>query len=316
MPRHPMRGTPAVAAAVVAGLLAVGVALWGATHQTSPEEAATGSPSPSGSAPLSTGTPPEPTGSPSGEPVDARSLLDEALVGWRGADTGAFTQVSVIPGIGSLRLEGVYELSSRSSDVTQVFEAEDGDPVEIRFVGARGVTYLNSSGWEPALRTCWMGLDSRVLAESTGVAMVNGADSLPANVVALAHARAARVDPSDPDIVVGTVRLADVASLFGSGLVGALREDVPDAPVDATFRLADGDIVGWRVSGRSMAAALRSGEALAEPNGVLLAAVSSYDVEVEYAGVGATEVDVRLPAAALRMTREQAQSDEGCPAAR
>lgn len=304
--------------AVVAGLLAIGLSIWGATHQGSDGEAG---PSPSAGAPpsptqSSSATPTEPSGSPSVEPVaDARTRLREALARWQQADTGAFTQTSVIPGIGKLTLEGVYRLSTRSSEVTQVFTGEDDEAVEIRFLGTQGDTYLNSPDWERELRPCWMRIDARTLSESTGISIVNGAGSLPANVVALSRARALRADQSDPEVVVGTVRLVDVAPLFGSRLVNALRDATLDVPVPAEFRLVDGEIVGWRVSGRSMAAVLGSEEALAEPDGVLLAAVASYDAVIEYDELGAAVPDVRPPAPGLRMTPAQARSGAGCPAA-
>lgn len=304
------------APAVVAGLLAIGLSIWGATHQASDEEAG-GSPSASAPPSHSPSAAPDPSGSPSGKPVlDARSRLREALARWQDADTGAFTQTSVIPGIGKLTLKGVYQLSTRSSEVTQVFASEDEEPVEVRFLGTQGDTYLNSPDWGREIRTCWMRIDARVLAESTGISTVNGAGSLPANVVALSRARAVRVDPTDPEIVVGTVRLVDAVPLFGSGLVGALRDGTLDVPVPAEFRLVDDEIAGWRVSGRSMAAALGSEKALAEPSGVLLAAIASYDAVVEYDELGTAVPDVRPPAPGLRMTPTQARSGIGCPAVR
>lgn len=295
-----------VVLAVAAGLLAVGVAVWGATHQPSSEE-------PGASAPETTTATPEPSTQPSDEPpVDARSRLRDALARWEDADTGAFTQTSVIPGVGTLTLTGVYRLTTRSSDATQVFVADEGDvePVEVRFLGSQGATYLNSPDWGPELRTCWMRFDAQALANASGVALANGAASLPANVVALSHARATRVDPTDAEVVVGTVPLTDAAPLFGSGLVRALRDTPLDALVSAEFRLVGGEVVGWRIEGGSMVAALES--ALATPTESVLAAVASYDVEVEYDGVGATEVDVRLPDRELRMTQAQAQSGVGC----
>ncbi|GEP32372.1 hypothetical protein NSZ01_01400 [Nocardioides szechwanensis] len=295
-----------VVLAVAAGLLAVGVAVWGATHQPSSEE-------PGGSPQETTTATPEPSPRPSDEPpVDARSRLRDALARWEDADTGSFTQTSVIPGVGTLTLTGVYRLSTRSSDATQVFAADEGDvePVEVRFLGSQGATYLNSPAWGPELRTCWMRFDALALANASGVALANGASSLPANVVALSHARATRVDPTDPEVVVGTVPLTDAAPLFGSGLVRALRDTPLDALVAAEFRLVAGEVVGWRIEGDSMVAALES--ALATPTESVLAAVASYDVEVEYEGVGATEVDVLLPARELRMTQAQAQSGVGC----
>lgn len=301
--------------AVVAGLLAIGLSIWGATNQGSDEEAGG---SPPASAPPSHSpslTPADPSERPSDEPVvDARTRLREALARWQEADTGGFTQTSVIPGIGKLTLKGVYRLSTRSSEVTQVFASEDEEPVEIRFLGTQGDTYLNSPDWGRELRPCWLRIDARALAESTGISIVNGAGSLPANVVALSRARALRVDATDPEIVVGTVRLVDAVPLFGSRLVNALRDATLDAPVPAEFRLVDDEIAGWRVSGRSMAAALGSAKALAEPSGVLLAAVASYDAVVEYDELGAAVPDVRLPAPGLRMTPTQARSGAGCPA--
>ncbi|MDO9495620.1 MAG: hypothetical protein Q7J48_07950 [Nocardioides sp.] len=302
--------------AVIAGLLAIGLSVWGATHQGSDEEAG-GSPSASAAPSQSpSAAPADPSGSPSGEPVvDARTRLRAALASWQEADTGAFTQTSVIPGIGRVSLTGVYRLSTRSSEVTQVFTGEDEEAVEIRFLGTQGDTYLNSPDWGPELRPCWMRIEARTLAESTGISIVNGADSLPANVVALSGARALRADPTDPEIVVGTVRLGDAVPLFGSGLVNALRDVALDAPVPAEFRLVDDEIAGWRVSGRSLAAALGSEQALAEPSGVLLAAVASYDAVVEYDELGAAVPDVRPPAPGLRMTPAQARSGAGCPTA-
>lgn len=295
-----------VALAVAAGLLAVGVAVWGATHQPSSEE-------PGVATPQTPAATPQPSPSPSGEPVDARSRLREALARWEDADTGTFTQTSVIPGVGTLTLTGDYRLSTRSSEATQVFAATADDgagPVEVRFLGSQGATYLNSPAWGPEIRGCWMRFDARALANATGVALANGAASLPANVVALSHARATRVDPTDPEVVVGTVPLTDAAPLFGSGLVRALRDTALDALVAAEFRLVEGEVLSWRIGGDSMVAALES--ALADPSESVLDAVASYDVEVEYDGVGATEVDVRLPARELRMTQAQAQSGVGC----
>lgn len=310
--------------AVMAGMLALGLAVWGATHQTAQDEPVTGTSVPSTQSSTPTTAEPEPSGSatggptggPTGEPVDAKSALRRALAGWRDADTGTFTQKSVIPGIGRLRVTGVYELSTRSSEATQVFDAEDADPVEIRYAGAEGDSYLTSPDWGPRLGPCWMRFDDRALAESTAVALFNGSDSLPANVVALAHARATRVDPVSPDVVLGTVRLSDAVYLFGSGLVGTLGEGRLDEPVAAKFRLSDGELVGWRITGRSVVAALREADLPDRPGGVLLAAFSSYAVDVEYDDVGETEVDVRLPAEELRMTQAQARSGEACPAAR
>lgn len=290
-----------VALAVATGLLAVGVAVWGAMHQPTSEEP--------GGSPLETTTAtPEPS-----PQEDARSRLREALARWEDADTGAFTQTSVIPGVGTLTLTGVYRLSTRTSEATQVFattEDDGADPVEVRFLGSQGATYLNSPAWGPELRDCWMRFDAQALANASGVALANGAASLPANVVALSHARATRVDPTDPEVVVGTVPLADAAPLFGSGLVRALRDTTLDALVAAEFRLLKGEVVSWRIGGDSVVAALES--ALATPTESVLAAVASYDVEVEYEGVGATEVDVRLPAREFRMTQAQAQSGIGC----
>ena len=301
--------------AVAAGLLAVGVSVWGAMHQPSSEDDRAGSPSTS-APPSSASTTPDPSDGPSGEPVpDAQAELREALAGWRDADTGAFTQTSVIPGIGRLSLTGVYQFSTRSSDVTQVFTPEDADPVEIRFVGAQGDTYLTSPDWARELQPCWMRYDARVLSASTTV-IANGAESLPANVVALSHARVTRTDPTDPEVVVGTVRVADAVPLFGSGLVKALGDATLDGPVAAKFRLVDGEIASWRISGRRMAAALASDKELTETDGVLLAAVASYDVEVKYRDLGVTEVDVSAPAPELQMSQAEAQSGEGCTAAR
>lgn len=300
--------------AVAAGLLAVGVSVWGAMQQSSSEDDGDGPPATS-SPPSSASTPP-PSGDPSGEPVpDARTRLREALAGWRDADTGEFTQTSVIPGIGRLALTGVYQLSTRSSDVTQVFAPEGDEPVEIRFLGAEGDTYLTSPDWGLELRPCWMRYDARVLAESTTV-ITNGAESLPANTVALSHARATRADPTDPEVVVGTVRLADAVPLFGSGLVQALGGARLDVSVAAKFRLVDGEIASWRISGRRMSAALASERDLIELDGVLLAAVASYDVEVAYDELGTAEVDVRPPAAELQMSQAEAESGAGCPASR
>lgn len=296
-----------VALAVAAGVLAVGVAVWGATHQPSSEE-------PGVATPQTPAATPQPSPSPSDEPpVDARSRLREALARWEDADTGAFTQTSVIPGVGTLTLTGVYRLSTRSSEATQVFAAttdEGAGPVEVRFLGSQGATYLNSPAWGPEIRGCWMRFDAHALANATGVALANGATSLPANVVALSHARATRVDPANPEVVVGTVPLTDAAPLFGSGLVRALRDTALDALVTAEFRLVEGEVLSWRIGGDSMVAALES--ALAAPSESVLSAVASYDVEVEYDGVGATEVDVLLPARKLRMTQAQAQSGVGC----
>lgn len=313
-PRFPVLWLPAIAA----GSLAVGLAVWGATHQGAPPDAGSPAPPVSDSSSSSSPTPsasPDPTVSPSGEPVAIGSRLRSALVSWREADTGGFSQTSVIPGIGRLSVMGVYQLSARSSEATQVFTAEDAEPVEIRFLGTEEGRYLNSPSWRPEIRRCWMRFDERVLAESTGIAMVNGAGRLPANVLALSEAKALRAHPTDPEVVIGTVSLAGAAPLFGSGLVKALRDPDLPAPVVAEFRLVDDELAGWRVRGRSLATVLRREQALTEPNGVLLAAISSYAVEVEYDAVGATEVDVRPPAPALRMTQEQAQSGVGCPGA-
>lgn len=301
---------------VAAGLLAVGVAVWGATHQSSPEDVDAGSPQ-TNAPPSSVSTSPGPSGSPSAEPVvEAPTRFREALASWREADTGTFTQASVIPGIGRLTLTGAYQLSTRSSDVTQVFAAEGDEPVEIRFVGTEGLTYLNSPDWGRELRPCWMRYDVRVLADSAGIVMANGADSLPANVVALSHARATRVDPTDPEAVLGTVRLADAVPLFGSSLVKALGDARLDGPVAARFRLDDGEIASWRISGRRMSAALASAKTVTEPSGALLVAVASYDVEVSYDELGTAEIDVRPPAPELQMTQAEAESGAGCPASR
>lgn len=305
--------------AVAAGLLAVGVSVWGAMQQSADDDGEASAPSSAPTSPVGTAPDPSdgPSDGPSGEPApDPQTRLREALAVWQDADTGTFTQTSTIPGIGRLALTGAYQLSTRSSDVMQVFTAEDAEPVEIRFLGAQGSAYLTSPDWGPELLPCWMRFDARVLAESTGTVLANGADSLPANVVALSHARGTRADPTDPEVVLGTVRLADAVPLFGSGLVRALDGATPGAPVAAKFRLVDGEIASWRISGRKMAAALASDPALTGPSGVLLAAVASYDVEIAYDGLGTAEVDVSAPAPELQMSRAEAEAGRGCRASR
>jgi hypothetical protein len=124
------------------------------------------------------------------------------------------------------------------------------------------------------------------------------------------------VDPTNSDVVVGTADLVTAASMFGSGVLKALRDTTIQAPVEAEFTLGDGEIEGWSISGQSMAAAVEREHELVEPSDDLLTAVSSHEVAVECDKVGVAEVKVRPPDPVLQMTLAQSNSRVGCPAVR
>jgi hypothetical protein len=255
--------------------------------------------------------------SPSAEESgDARELIRRALKRWQAADTGRFTQTAAIPGVGSLEVDGVYELSTRSTEGKQTYELPDDEPLELRYLAVKDVSWMNSQRWEGGLRKCWLRFDAGAIQESTGMAIEAGGGGLPGNAVALSYAEGTRVDPAHPDVVIGTVDMISAASMFGSGVLKALQDTTVEAPVEAEFTLVDGVIDSWSISGQDMAAALERENALGQGSGDLLAALSSYEVTVEYAELGAADITVRPPGRALEMTPAQMESGVGCPAAR
>ena len=75
-----------------------------------------------------------------------------------------------------------------------------------------------------------------------------------------------------------------------------------DGAVEAEFRLVDGAIRSWRIEGDVMADALRQAQALDAASDEMYDAISSYDVAVEYDGLGTTAVDVKAPDRARLVT--------------
>jgi hypothetical protein len=257
----------------------------------------------------------ESAASPSAEEaVDARALIRQALKRWQEADTWGFAQAAEIPGFGSMRVEGVFQLSTRSTEGTQIFDTQGDEPLELRYLAIKDVGWMNSQGWEDGLHKCWLRFDAGAIQESTGMAIEEGGGGLPGNAVALSYAEGTRVDPSDPEVVIGTVDLISATSMFGSGVLKALQDTTIEAPVEAEFTLVDGVIDSWSISGQSMAAALEREGALGRRGDDLLAAISSYDVTVDYSELDAAEVNVRPPDPALQMTPAQSESGVGCPA--
>lgn len=243
-------------------------------------------------------------------------MLRDALRQWRTADTGKFTQSLSFGPVGGQTTTGVYQLSSRTSSITQATDAPDGQSYEFRFVGIMDVSYMNAKDWPANMGSCWLRFDGAAVERATGMTHSPGAGGLPANAIALSYARGMQLDPADPDSVIGTVDLPTAAMMFGSGVLKLFDDPAMTASVEAEFTLDDGKIDSWRVSGGDLVAAMDREGLLSGVSDELREGLEAFEVEVEYQHLGSTEVDVRPPARSLQMTPEQMDARQGCPAAR
>lgn len=239
--------------------------------------------------------------------------MRRALRRWIKADTGAFTQTTTFPG-GSMRVKGVYRLSSRVSSMDSVVDA-GGKRFKFKWRAIKSVTYMNTRSWPAEFRRCWLRVDAEAVQASTGLTMAPGTGGLPGNAIALSYARGAAVDPADPHVIIGTVDLVTAATMFGSGMVRLFDDMTMEGTVNARFAVLDGDISRWGVAGVDLRNALYREGLLDGLTNEVEAGLNAFSANVEYRDLGSAEVDVSAPDPALQMTPAQMDSRQGCSAA-